>query len=67
MVKIRSVDSVQLNTSISKLMGNMILKVCGNMYAFVPKNLKKIVIRTVGFTSRQMITARSIPAIGERI
>jgi hypothetical protein len=47
MVKIRSVDSVQLNTSISKLKGNMILKVCGNMYAFLPKNLKKIVIRTV--------------------
>jgi hypothetical protein len=36
------------------------------MYAFVPKNLKKIVIRTVVFTSRQMITARSIPALGER-
>ena len=26
------------------------------MYAFVPKNLKKIVIRTVVFTSRQVIT-----------
>jgi ABC-type Zn2+ transport system substrate-binding protein/surface adhesin len=51
MVKIRSVDSVKLNTSISKLQGNKIVKVCGNnMYAFVPKNLKKIAIRTVVFT-----------------
>jgi hypothetical protein len=67
MVKIRSADSVQLNTSISKLKSNMILKVCGNMYALVPKNLKKIVIRTVVFIWHQMITVRSIPAIGERI
>ena len=53
MVKIRSVDSVKLNTSISKLKGNKIVKVCGNnMYAFVPRNLKKIAIRTVVFTSR---------------
>jgi hypothetical protein len=67
MVKIRSADSVQLNTSISKLKSNMILKVCGNMYALVPKNLKKIVIRIVVFIWHQMITVRSIPAIGERI
>jgi hypothetical protein len=48
MIKILSVDSVQLNTSISKLKGNMILKVCGNMYGFVPNDN-----RAVNYRNRQ--------------